>query len=135
VNTKLDRHVHPTIEVDGWTLLSAEEHQARHPTFELPDRSQRESLKPGDSAKLLFDIETRKGGEVLDRGVDRMWVIVKKRLDRGYLGVLDSDPGLAENLNLRPGFDVVFTAENIIAIDHPPEDYILEKYGRDFFHE
>jgi hypothetical protein len=32
-------------------------------------------------------------------------------------------------LNLRPGFDVVFTAENIIAIDHPPEDYILEKYG------
>jgi hypothetical protein len=90
-----------TIEESGWELVSAEERAAAAPsTFQIPPRSARESLSPGDGAKLLFDIETREGGRIVDRGVDRMWVIVKARTEGGYMGVLDNDPGSAENLML-----------------------------------
>jgi hypothetical protein len=61
------------------------------------------SSSPGDAAKLLFDIETKENGRVIDRGVDRMWVIIKTKTKHGYVGVLDSNPGFAENLNLREG--------------------------------
>jgi hypothetical protein len=91
-----------TIASHGWELISAEDRNAAYPeTFQIPTRERRESLAPGDGAKLLFDIETREQGRVVDRGVDRMWVIVKTRTERGYIGVLDSDPGTAENLRLR----------------------------------
>jgi hypothetical protein len=74
---------------DGWELVSAEDRNAGHPeTFQIPSREKRESLAPGDGAKLLFDIETREHGRIVDRGVDRMWVIVKARTEHGYIGVL-----------------------------------------------
>jgi hypothetical protein len=115
-------------------LLSAEERHAISPeTFSIPDRSERESLSPGDGAQLLFDIETKEGGRVVDRGVDRMWVIVRGRTGDVYSGVLDSDPGQAEGLSLRPGTEVNFRPEHVIAIERPPEGYVLEKYGQEFF--
>jgi hypothetical protein len=123
-----------TIEQDGWALLSGEERQARHPeTFSIPERRERDSLGPGDAVQLLFDIETREGGLVIDRGVDRLWVIVKTRTGDIYRGVLDSDPGRAEGLSLRQGTEVHFRAEHVIARDRPPERYVLEKYGPAFF--
>ena len=126
--------IFPTIEQNGWTLLSGEETHALHPeTFWIPDRKARESLSPGDAAQLLFDIETREGGRVVDRGVDRMWVIVKGRTGALYRGVLDSDPGQAEGLSLRPGIEVNFLPEHVIAIERPPDRYVLEKYGPNFF--
>jgi len=126
----------PTIERDGWTLLSGEERHAISPeTFSIPDRSERESLSPGDGAQLLFDIETKEGGRVVDRGVDRMWVIVRRRTGDVYSGVLDSDPGQAEGLSLRPGTEVNFRPEHVIAIERPPDGYVLEKYGQDFFEQ
>lgn len=90
-------------------------------------------MSPGDAVQLLFDIETREQGLVVDRGVDRMWVIVKRRLDEGYVGVLDTDPGRAEGLSLRAGTEVCFGPEHVIAIEHPPEDYVIKKYGLEFF--
>ncbi len=124
----------PTIENDGWTLLSAEDQRARWPqTFHIPDRRVREALSPGDAAKLLFDIETREDGRIVDRGVDRMWVIVKKRVGELYVGVLDSNPGRAEGLALRPGTEVHFSADHVVDIDRPPEEYVLAKYGANFF--
>lgn len=126
----------PTIERDGWTLLSAEDHNARYPdTFFIPPRHARESLSPGDAVQLMFDIETREGGRVIDRGVDRMWVILKRRSAAGgiYEGVLDSDPGRAENVTLHPGTEVNFGPEHVIAIERPPEGYVLGKYGPSFF--
>lgn len=123
-----------TIERDGWTLLSGEARHALHPeTFRIPERSERESLLPGDAVQLLFDIETREGGRVMDRGVDRLWVIVKTRTEGGYRGILDSDPGRAEGMTLFPGAVVDFLPEHVIAIDRPPDGYVLGKYGPTFF--
>ena len=123
-----------TIETDGWTLESAEAHHAKTPeTFPIPERAARESLEAGDAAKLLFDIEAREAGEVVDRGVDRMWVIIKRRDGDRYMGVLDNDPGTAENLVLGPGTLVWFGPEHVADISRPTREYVLEKYGRDFF--
>jgi len=123
-----------TIEHDGWTLLSGEERHALHlETFWIPNRSKRESLSQGDAAQLLFDIETREDGRVVDRGVDRLWVIVKTRTKGVYCGILDSDPGQAEELPLRPGTEVNFLPEHVIAIDRLPDGYVLGKYGPTFF--
>ena len=123
-----------TRETDGWALVSAETRHAAHPdTFPIPELEVRESLQPGDAAKLLFDIETREGGRAIDRGIDRMWVIVKARAGRRYIGVLDSDPGLSEGLNLRSGDEVEFGPEHVVSVERPPREYIVSKYGADFF--
>jgi hypothetical protein len=125
----------PTIAKDGWTLLSAEERALAYPaTFQLPPLTVRHSLSPGDAAKLLFDIETTENGHVVDRGVDRMWVIVQARTEHGYLGILDSDPGAAENLALRAGDQIAFGPEHVVEIGCLPRDYVFEKYGASFFH-
>ena len=122
------------IERDGWTLVSAEERHARSPeTFVIPSRTERESLTAGDGVKLLFDIETRDVGNVIDRGVDRLWVIVKRKTGSLYVGVLDSDPRISEGLTLRPGTELLFGPEHVSAINRPPEGYILERFGPEFF--
>jgi hypothetical protein len=92
-------------------------------------------LSPGDGAKLLFDIETREHGHAIDRGVDRMWVVIKSKTEDGYVGVLDNNPGAAENLRLREGDTIVFGPEHIANIDGPPRNYIVEKFGASFFEE
>ena len=118
----------------GWTLLSAEERHAAHPdTFHIPSKADRESLVPGAAAKLLFHIETKEAGRVIDRGVDRMWVIVKAISADGYTGVLDSDPGHSEGLNLHEGDVIVFGPEHVAAIDYPSKEYVVGKYGPSFF--
>jgi len=106
-----------TIEEHGWELVSAEERAAAAPdTFHIPHRAMRESLSPGDVAKLLFDIETREGGRVVDRGVDRMWVVIKAKTAVGYIGALDNDPGAAENVRLHQGDFIVFGPEHVADI-------------------
>ena len=125
-----------SIEKDGWALESGEERHARSPeSFEIPSRAERESLHPGDAVKLLFDIETREAGRTIDRGIDRMWVIVKRTTGNVYVGVLDSDPGAAEGLTLRPGMEILFGPEHVIGIERPPEGYVLEEFGPGFFEE
>ena len=105
----------------------------RHSRFRTAASGSRSRQAIG--AQLLFDIETKEGGRVVDRGVDRMWVIVRRRTGDVYSGVLDSDPGQAEGLSLRPGTEVNFRPEHVIAIERPPDGYVLEKYGQDFFEQ
>jgi len=64
-----------------------------------------------------------------------MWVIVKARIEGGYIGVLDNDPGTAENLQLREGDVITFGPEHIAEISTPPREYVIEKYGASFFDE
>jgi hypothetical protein len=121
---------------DGWELIPAEDRNGAHPdTFQIPAREKRETLAAGDGAKLLFDIESRENGRVIDRGVDRMWVIVKARIEGGYVGVLDNDPGNAENVHLHEGDVIAFGPEHIADISTPPREYMIEKYGASFFDE
>lgn len=106
-----------TIEENGWVLVSAEERAAEAPsTFQIPPRSVRESLFPGDGAKLLFDVETREGGRI----VHRMWVIIKVRTENGYIGVLDNDPGTAVNVKLHERDLVICGPEHVADIGRPP---------------
>jgi len=62
-----------------------------------------------------------------------MWVIVKTRIEGGYLGALDNDPGSAENIQLREGDIIRFGPEHISSISRPPRDYVIKKYGESFF--
>jgi hypothetical protein len=124
------------IENDGWRLVSVEDRQAEHPdTFQIPSREERESLARGDGAKLLFDIETRDRDRVIDRGIDRLWVIVTGRAGDNYLGVLDSDPGSAGGLNLHAGQLIAFGPEHVAGIDRPSREYIEKRFGAAFFED
>jgi hypothetical protein len=121
------------IKDDGWALISAEtRHAESSASFEIPPRDVRYSLRKGDAAKLLFDMETREGGIVIDRGVDRMWVIVIGREESLYVGTLISDPGVAKGLNLRPGDELVFRPEHVCAVDRPPDAFLVAEFGADF---
>lgn len=123
-------------EDSSWSLKSAEDRHRSYPkTFEIPENEIRKGLLPGMAAKLLFDIETQEAGALVDHGVDRMWVIVLPNsaapADR-YYGILDSDPGIAENLHLRKGDIICFGSEHVCGVDQPPRDFLLEKYGHYF---
>lgn len=124
-----------TIDDDGWQLESGEARHAETPdTFQIPSRDQRESLVAGDAAKLLFDIEAD-GEDGIERGVERMWVIVRRRVGALYVGVLDSTPASIEPDPefLARGQEILFGPEHIIDISSPPREYILENYGEEFF--
>ncbi len=123
-----------SIDRDGWALVSAEDrHSANPETFEIPPRERRESIVVGEAAKLLFDIQTTVDGQVVDRGVDRMWVIVSATTNDGYLGILDNNPGESENLTLRRGGVVAFGPEHVASIDTPPKEYVIELLGESAF--
>jgi hypothetical protein len=51
----------------------------------------------------------------------------------GYIGVLDNDPGAAENLKLSERDLVAFGPEHIADIGQPPRGYVMKKYGASFF--
>jgi hypothetical protein len=123
----------PSLETAGWTLVSAEARNLAAPdTFEIPALQEREALRAGDAALLLFDIQTKADGKTIDLGVDRMWVIVRQAGDT-YQGVLDNDPGVAESLDLQRGDSIPFRASHICAIGTPPREYVVATYGADFF--
>ena len=124
-----------SIERDAWQLQSGEARHTEYPeSFWIPPRQERESLKVGAGVKLLFEIEAE-GEHGPERGVERMWVIVRRKLPGLYVGVLDSQPQTIEPdpRFLARGSEVVFAPEHIIDISEPSREYIEEHYGADFF--
>lgn len=103
----------PSLQIDGWQLLDAEEHNRAAPaTFPIPTPLQREGLQIGDYAKLMFEITIES-----HMAVERMWVLVTARTESGYVGVLDNDPTeIAENDELWSGTELPFGVAHIIAI-------------------
>jgi hypothetical protein len=103
----------PCADLDGWSLESAEERAAANPdTFEIPPPEIRKSLRPGDFAQLIFLIHF--AGEEHPQG-ERMWVIVRKRLDGGYLGRLDNVPAtVEENEEFGYGMELPFEPRHIM---------------------
>lgn len=81
----------PDFDVDGWCLESGEErHRENSHTFWIPDHEDRERLRQGDLAKLIFRINVNNEEE--PEAIERMWMIVRDRIPEGYIGVLDNDP-------------------------------------------
>lgn len=84
-------------------LSNGEKLAAAHPrTFEIPDKRERESLQPGDFAKMIFDEQ------------ERMWVKVAGRRDNGdYYGHLANQPVV---LSLMFGDPVDFKPKHVIDV-------------------
>ena len=108
----------PDFEHDGWCLEDGEErHQENPASFEIPPLAVREILQPGDFAKLIFRLAV---DDEDDYGaVERMWVIVRERVDGGYIGMLDNEPGsIAENDAFWRGAEIPFAFRHIIDVEH-----------------
>ena len=105
------------MEIDGWCLKSGEAYHANAPTtFWIPDLARRESLEPGDLAKLIFQISVDNSEEPI--AVERMWVLVRERIAGGYLGVLDNEPSaISENDEFWLGTELPFAAHHVINIE------------------
>lgn len=123
-----------TWEEDDWQLRSGVESHLLHPDqFWIPEDSARKSLKVGDAAKLIFDIERKNGDGSTDMVGERIYVIVSDVVGDFYIGILDSqplcvDPG--DDFYLGFGVEVPFTHEHVIEIDRPPEEYIEWQLGQ-----
>ena len=68
-------------------------------------------------------------------GVERTWVIVHRRTDDGYVGVLDSTPTSTDAgaSSLVRGAVVVFAPQHVADISTPARDYVIRQYGETFF--
>lgn len=85
-------------------------HRQSPETFQLPSARTRRSLKPGDLVKLVFRLTD--GRRVC---VERMWVIVHKATEKGYVGELNNDPYSTKKI--QAGMIVEFTSDHVIAVD------------------
>jgi hypothetical protein len=123
-----------TLEKDYWTLRSGEaSHRAAPETFWIPSAEERCNLQRGQGARLIFDIQSIDGNGTIEVNGERMWVIVRGRIDDIYFGVLDSDPATIESTEetyLVCGAEVPFLAEHVIDIDTPPREYAEAKLLR-----
>ena len=93
-----------------WVLVNAEARAAAHHSFEIPPRSERESLRAGDLVKLIFVDPTAAGSS---RG-ERLWVEITEAGTERYLGRLRSSPVLIRGL--REGNLVEFRPEHVATI-------------------
>lgn len=118
----------PTIEHDFWTLVSGESRQAESPdSFWIPPLCERQSLKLGDAAKLIFEIESENERGGFERGCERMWVVVSEIAAPFFIGRLTNKPAAldeSDDFYLRHDVEVPFLPEHVIDIDHPPQAFI-----------
>jgi uncharacterized protein YegJ (DUF2314 family) len=77
-----------------WTLDNAEARAAAHASFKIPSRSEREDLRAGDLAKLIFVDAADRGSA---RG-ERMWVEVMAVEVGRYRGRLRNTPVVIQGL-------------------------------------
>ena len=106
----------PTFTLVSWSLDDGEAvHREAPDTFWMPPKEQRESLRPGDIAKLMFRMVLRDPatGEEQEK-VERMWVGVTSREGQGYRGALDNDPHYTRDL--AAGAEVAFEPRHVIRI-------------------
>lgn len=96
-----------------YTLENVERLNAAHPaTFHIPSRTEREGLRRGDVAKLIFTLPKPING----CDAERMWVEVTGRDGEEYVGRLDSDPLFPDTLGIRSGDTVRFRACHVASI-------------------
>ncbi|HEX4896540.1 MAG TPA: DUF2314 domain-containing protein [Solimonas sp.] len=105
-----------TLFDEGWTLDDGEaRHNDAPDAFEIPNREERENLKPGQLVKLMFRIALEGEDGKTAEEVERMWVLVSGRVGQTYRGVLDNDPRCTKGI--RAGLEVVFEPRHVIQIE------------------
>lgn len=123
------------ITEDFWELRSGEKSHEENPEkFWIPTQNERDSLKKGMAARLIFDVETKdENGKILTNG-ERMWVIVLSKKNDYYLGILSNEPASVEpdTSYLKLGSKLWFKAEHVIDIDTPPKEYLIEEFPDEF---
>jgi uncharacterized protein YegJ (DUF2314 family) len=77
-------------------------------TFYIPTREERESIKEGDTVKLMFIFEDE------NAMTERMWVQVVSKAGNQYKGFLDNVPYSTDSI--KAGDEVIFSPEHIIQI-------------------
>lgn len=121
-----------SLQTDFWELGSGEELHARFPdSFEIPPAGQRRSLRRGDSARLLFNIELEgEDGKPMQFG-ERMWVVVDFVGDGYYLGRLINQPGSFDpeecDFYLGFGAEIPFAPEHVIDLEEPWAEADLDR--------
>ncbi len=99
----------------NWTLGNAQERAAAAPyTFHMPSKEAIALLRPGDHAKLIFELAAPHPN---GPGAERMWVEITVTTKWGFVGILDNVPQDVENLSL--GSTVEFEPHHIIAVSIP----------------
>ena len=122
-------------ERNGWELRCAETSHRNHPkSFWIPAELDRTSLKVGQAAKLIFEIERRQADGRLIIESERMWVLVSKVVGERYLSILDNQPTTTDFKDpeeyLIFGAEVLFEPRHIIDIAEPPKDYVEWQLGQ-----
>jgi hypothetical protein len=123
----------PSLDRDFWELRSGEEaHRLNPKTFWIPSADERQNLRRGQAARLIFDIQVELDGDPVVQG-ERMWVIVSERVGETYIGILDNKPASfepADDVYLCFGAEIPFRAEHVIDIGDPPADYVEWQLGQ-----
>ena len=118
----------PTLKLDYGALVSDEARHADSPdTFWIPSLPERQSLKVGQAAKLIFEIESENENGEVERDFERMWVVVSDTAAPYFIGRLTNKPVcIDENADfyLKQDVEVPFLAEHVVDIDQPPEIFL-----------
>ena len=85
-----------------------QQHEEFPDTFWIPPAEQRKASKD-QLVKLMFQITAN--GETQ---TEHIWVVIKKKTDEGYLGVLDNDPYCTDEM--KAGVEVRFQPRHVIQI-------------------
>jgi hypothetical protein len=124
----------PSLDRDFWQLRSAEKSKHEHPdTFWIPPLEQLTSLRRGQSARLIFEVEGQNEEGAVEVQGERMWVIIAERIGDIYIGILDNQPASiepAEGVYLCFGAEIPFMPEHVIDIGNPPVDYVDWQLGQ-----
>lgn len=110
-------------------ISAVERHKQAPSTFELPSEHIRQTLKPGQGAKLLFEIEIEMEDGRPERSVERMWVVITEVLENGYIGRLTNSPSSFEESSdfyLKEGAEIPFLPEHVASLSNPPESFLAE---------
>jgi hypothetical protein len=123
----------PALDRDYWSLVSGESRHSESPDlFWIPPLSERQSLKIGQAAKLIFEIETENENGKLERSCERMWVVVSDISTPYFIGRLTNTPASVDensDFYLTQDVEVPFLPEHVTDIDQPPEAFLTALFS------
>jgi hypothetical protein len=106
--------VYPDFDRDGYFLQHAVILSQLFPgSFAVPPPEERFGIREGSIVKLSFCF-AKEEEEKSDYDTERMWVVVKSRLEDHWIGVLDNDPQFHHSI--KSGHEFHFHSDHIFAL-------------------